>query len=163
MILPDALIRDISPLDTMLDNGEDAYFAIGQGALTLCKRIHGDRLPRRIIDFPSGFGRALRWFRHEWPDEEIYAVETDGNALQFVEKTFNAVAIPGDPNLKTSLPADTDLIFCGSLLTHFDDWQWDAFLEICSRSLAPEGTLVFTTHGRAAALQARNNNQLYGT
>ena len=55
-----------------------------------------------------------------------------------------------------------DSIFSGSLLTHLDDWQWDAFIASCVESLSPTGTFVFTVHGRISALLARDRHPMYG-
>lgn len=156
------LIRDISALDTMLDKGEEAYFNIGALALDLCKSILRGRQPKRIIDFPSGYGRVMRWFRHEWPDADIFAIETDARALAFVKDTFGATPVEGDPGIRADIPPAVDLIFSGSLLTHLDEWQWDNFLDLCGGALAADGTLVITTHGRVAGLQARENPQFFG-
>jgi len=155
--------KSISAKDTMLSgNATDDYFAVGSSALELCKRILQTRVPRRIIDFPSGYGRAMRWFRAEWPESEIYGVETDADALAFIESEFGASPVLGDAHLNMKIPVDADLIFSGSLLTHFDDWQWDRFIPLCVNALAPDGTFVFTTHGRIAALMAKRRDPLFG-
>jgi hypothetical protein len=157
------VLRIISPKDTMLDAGrETEYFAAGEMALKVCKDILGGRVPDRIIDFPSGYGRALRWFRAEWPNAEIFAVEIIPDALDFVVDAFGASPVLGDHQLKMSIPLNADLIFSGSLLTHLDDWQWDIFLPMCIDALSKDGTLVFTTHGRIASLMAAQRNPIYG-
>ena len=54
-----------------------------------------------------------------------------------------------------------DLIWCGSLFTHLDRDRWPAFLEFFSEHLAPDGLLVFTTHGlEADSVDARRRVQL---
>jgi SAM-dependent methyltransferase len=155
--------RIISPHDTMLDTGGlDAYFDIGKGALAHCKGALAGQLPGRILDYPCGYGRVMRWFRHEWPNAEIFGVETDGKCLDFVKENFGAVPLQADPRLKMTVPGDVDLIFSGSLLTHFDEWQWRIYLEICCSALAPEGVFLFTTHGRIASILARERHPVYG-
>ncbi len=61
-----------------------------------------------------------------------------------------------------TIPGEMDLIFSGSLLTHFDEWQWGIYLEMCFEALAPNGVFVFTTHGRIAALMAKDRHELFG-
>lgn len=157
------LIRDISEKDLMLDPGKEAeYFKVGSDALDICKRILGGRTPKRILDFPSGYGRVLRYFRMEWPNSEIFGIETDRDALDFVQAKFGATPVIADPELKMEVPNNADLIFSGSLLTHFDDWQWDLFLNLCIEALSPDGTFIFTTHGRIAALLAKDKHPVYG-
>jgi hypothetical protein len=46
------------------------------------------------------------------------------------------------------LPRAYDLIWCGSLFTHLDCDRWPVFLDFLAGHLAPDGVLVFTTHGR---------------
>jgi SAM-dependent methyltransferase len=164
LTIPKDLITEISPLDTMCDKDkEHAYFSVGYRALANCKWILRDQVPSRIIDFPSGYGRALRWFRHEWPHAEIYAVETDSRMLDFVTEKFDALRIQADPHLNNmELPGDTDLIFTGSLLTHFDEPQWDRFLKMSIAALRTGGRLVFTIHGRLNALRLKDNPVVYG-
>ncbi len=153
----------ISPLDTMKDPGqEEAYFNVGEGALQHCRKALDGKAPARIFDFPSGFGRATRWFRAEWPEAEIFAAEIDSQALAFVEEEFDAKPIQADPRLNMELPGNMDLIFSGSLLTHFDEWQWGIYLELCINALSEDGVFVFSTHGRIAALLAKNRNPIYG-
>jgi SAM-dependent methyltransferase len=163
--LPESL-QLISPLDTMLDNGPDGrknYFSAGDQALAICRRALGDRHPNRVVDFPVGFGRVARWFRYAWPHCDLYGVELDGHALDFTSSAFSLTPIQADPELKsTQLPEQTDLIFSGSLLTHFDEFQWDAFFKMCIPALSPDGILVFTIHGRVSGLLAADRHPVYG-
>ncbi|MCC0804698.1 class I SAM-dependent methyltransferase [Methylobacterium sp. W2] len=156
-------IKEISPRDTMRDDkGDDEYFRIGRNAMLKCKNFLDGQSPARIIDFPSGYGRALRWFKHEWPEAELFAVETDGHALEFTTERFGATPIQAHPRLEMQIPGDADLIFTGSLLTHFDEWQWDRFLEMTINALKPGGVLVATIHGRVNALLLKDYPTIYG-
>ncbi len=154
----------ISPNDTMCEAGnEKAYFSVGLGALDVCKRALRGKTPTHIVDFPSGYGRVTRWFRHEWPAAKISAVEIDTSALEFVHSFFGANPVLADPHLTFALEPGANLIFSGSLLTHLDEWQWDRFFRIAVDALAPDGVLVFTTHGRIAALLAERRHPIYGS
>ena len=158
------LIKKISPDDTMLDPGaEEVYFDVGRGALDICKGVLKGHAPKRILDFPSGYGRVMRWFRAEWPEAEILGAEVDAKCLDFVEETFGAKRIQADPRLNMEIPGEIDLIFSGSLLTHFDQWQWGIYLEMCANALSENGVFVFSTHGRVAALLAKQRHPVYGT
>jgi SAM-dependent methyltransferase len=155
--------RAISPNDTMLDaGGLDAYFEIGRSALEHCKRALKGRTPKRILDFPCGYGRVTRWFRHEWPEAELFGVETDGGCLEFIRDTFASTPIQADPRLNMTIPNNVDLIFSGSLLTHFDEWQWRMYMEMCCDALAEDGVFLFTTHGRIASILAKERHPVYG-
>lgn len=158
-----ALIDDIAREDQMLDvKGREEYFRIGRNAMLKCKALLGDAAPEKIIDFPSGYGRVLRWFKHEWPAAELVAVETDGAALDFVARAFGASPVQAHPRLEMELPGDADLIFTGSLLTHFDEWQWDRFFDLTLAALKPGGVLVATIHGRVNALLLKDYPTIYG-
>ncbi|MCG6203141.1 class I SAM-dependent methyltransferase [Rhodopseudomonas sp. HC1] len=156
-------LHTVSPCDPMREAGkEKEYFAIGLGALDLCKRALRGTIPLNIVDFQCGYGRVTRWFRREWPTATITAVEIDQGALDFVQSTFQAVPVAADAQLTFKLEPGANLIFSGSLLTHLDEWQWDRFLRIAIDALAPDGILVFTIHGRIAALLAEQRHPVYG-
>ncbi len=50
-----------------------------------------------------------------------------------------------------------DLIWCGSLLTHLPEEKFRDALRLFSRSLAPGGIAVVTTHGRYSPWFGREN------
>ena len=105
----------------------------------------------------------MRWFRNQFPSAEIFGCEIDSRMLDFVQKEFGAIRVQSNDEMEISLPIDLDLIFVGSLLTHFDEYQWDKFLPMCQDALALDGILVFTTHGRRHALMARDRHAIYGS
>jgi hypothetical protein len=158
--LPKDLLA-ISKDENLLDSPE-AYFKAGKDALLICKRIMGEITPSSIIDLPSGYGRVMRYFKNEWPNAKLTAVETDENALQFCKDHFHATPIRANSQMNFEIPNGSDLIFSGSLLTHFDEQQWDKFFDICIKSLSETGTLIFTTHGKINALLAKVKHPMYG-
>ena len=68
------------------------------------QKILGNTIPNHILDFPSGYGRVLRWFKHEWPNAKITAVETDQIALDFCNSAFNADTILANAEMNFSIP-----------------------------------------------------------
>ena len=157
--------QHISDMDTMYESGEDAqYFLTGSRALTIClSHVNMGKKDLRILDFPCGYGRVMRWFRNQFPYAQLFGCEIDSRMLDFVEKEFRAIRIQSNDEMEISLPIDLDLIFVGSLLTHFDEHQWDKFLPMCLGALALDGVLIFTTHGRRHALMARDGDAIYGS
>jgi SAM-dependent methyltransferase len=157
--------KHIADLDTMYESGEDTqYFLTGWRALNICLTyVNTSKRSLRILDFPCGYGRVLRWFRNQFPSAEIFGCEIDSRMLDFVQKEFAAIRLQSNDEMEISLPNDLDLIFVGSLLTHFDEHQWDKFLQLCHGALALDGILVFTTHGRRHALMARDKHAIYGS
>lgn len=155
----------ISPNDQMMGGATlEQYLHGGRLALNICLDALGEDQPHRIVDFPSGHGRVMRWLRHNWPKSDIYAVEVDGDALDFCSETFGAMPIPSTARLHDlALPTDVDLIWSGSLLTHFNEPMWDAFLTRTIDALRPGGMLVCTTHGRLAMMLAERRDPVFGT
>lgn len=152
----------LSERDQMSKGDLEEYLSVGEKAIQLCVEALNGKTPKTILDFPSGHGRVLRWMKNQWPEATIYAAEVDADALEFTSSTFGSTPIQDDGHLNMVLPTGLDLIFSGSLLTHFDDWQIEKFLNICIEALSPGGVLVFTAHGRLASLLAKKQHEIYG-
>lgn len=152
----------LSDQDQMSLGDLEEYLSVGENGIKLCIEAMNGKTPKTILDFPSGHGRVLRWMKNQWPEATIYAAEVDADALEFTSKTFGTTPIQDDGHLNMVLPKNVDLIFSGSLLTHFDDWQIEKFFKICLEALSPGGVLVFTAHGRLASLLAKKQHDIYG-
>jgi SAM-dependent methyltransferase len=69
--------------------------------------------------------------------------------VDFCSERFGAVPVPSSEDFATlNLGRTFDLIWCGSLLTHFDETPFREALALFSRSLAPGGVALITLHGR---------------
>lgn len=151
--------QEISPNDEMFSAGsagnESRYFGVGRSAL---KRINysleaaqiSPIAVKRILDLPCGHGRVLRYLKSAFPEAEITACDLLRDGVDFCASTFGAIPVYSneDPT-KISLERNSfDLIWVGSLLTHFDSNQWPDFLNFFRDCLRPGGVMVFTTHGR---------------
>lgn len=146
--------REISPRDAMFAGNHDHYFGVGRSALRIIRlAMLAAGKPandvRRILDLPSGHGRVLRNLRAAFPYAAITACELDRDGVDYCAKTFGAEPSYG----AEALAAETDigrfdLIWCGSLLTHLDAPRWGWLLSLFEAQLAPQGLLLFTTHGR---------------
>lgn len=55
-----------------------------------------------------------------------------------------------------------DLIWCGSLFTHFDMTRFGMLLNLFLDNLNEKGVLVFTTHGRLAHYLMQHQNSFFG-
>lgn len=157
------VIDTLSNNDQMFNGNLEEYLGGGQMALNFCINALEGKTPSVIVDFPSGHGRVLRWLKSQWPDSQHYAVEVDDDALKFVSAIFNATPIKGTPKLSDiKLPDNTDLIWTGSLLTHFNSAMWDEFFKITIDALKPGGILAFTIHGRLAMMLAERRDPIFG-
>jgi SAM-dependent methyltransferase len=106
------------------------------------------RAPASILDLPCGHGRVMRALEVAFPAAALTACDIDRDAVDFCSRTFGARPVyamesPGD----TVLSGSFDLIWCGSLITHFDERMCRELLELLTGALAPSGMLVFSAHG----------------
>ncbi|WP_373458513.1 class I SAM-dependent methyltransferase [Neorhizobium huautlense] len=77
---------------------------------------------KRILDFPCGHGRALRYLRAAYPDADIFVSDINEPGVEFCRTQFGARPFRSYVELEnTELTPSMDLIWCGSLLTHLDE------------------------------------------
>jgi SAM-dependent methyltransferase len=151
------LITDISPKDDMYLANKENYFDVGESALRLIQEVFGSNVDRveTILDMPCGFGRVLRYLRAFWPNAKIVASDLNWDAVSFCHETFDAIISYSNIDIQgLEFPYKFDLIWVGSLFTHFDKVRCDNLLQILIDYLNEDGILVFTTHGRIAAYLA---------
>jgi SAM-dependent methyltransferase len=165
----DQINQKVSPDDDMyIGHGDEHYFGVGEKALAnilaALNTTNVDLRVKKILDLPSGYGRVLRWLKASFPEAEITACDTNNKAVDFTAEEFNAIGVYSEYDLtKIKLPFnDYDLIWCGSLLTHFDQSRWIQLLELFHNHLALNGILIFTTHGRLADPLMRQQNPIFG-
>lgn len=127
------------------------YFSVGEDALRLVMaQLLSTRraFPKRILDFPSGSGRATRHFRAMFPDAEIGACDLYPSHVEFCAAQFGAIPLHSRENLDELDVGEWDVIFCGSLLTHLPAQQFRQALRFIARSLSPQGLALVTLEGR---------------
>ncbi|MBV8951476.1 MAG: class I SAM-dependent methyltransferase [Actinobacteria bacterium] len=142
----------IAPCEDMLDHGTlHRYFDIGESAM---REIHaglaaaGASEPLRVLDLPCGYGRVLRHMKAAWPDARFTAMDLQQDAVRFCHAAFGASAVfSKDPLWEVDAGDGYDLVWSGSLLTHFASDYWPPVLGYLRDRLRPGGTLIFTTHG----------------
>ena len=139
--------------DTMTGrNSDETYYWIGKTALDSIHAVLGV-LPdppeaNRILDFPSGYGRVLRFLRYAWPTAEITACDIEKAAVDFCAKIFDAVPVYSSMDVKrVRLDGKFDLIWVGSLFTHLTEESASDLLSLFYGSLAQGGVLIFTIAG----------------
>jgi SAM-dependent methyltransferase len=161
------LIREISPNDRMVNRRNlDAYFLWGASALRciqLAMGAVGKHEVASILDFPCGHGRVLRTLKAAYPNASLTACDLDRDGVDFCEETFGARGVYSDDDLSAvQLGGGFDLIWVGSLFTHLPAARWAAFLSFLVDRLAPEGLMVFTTHGAWYAERIREKTSPLG-
>lgn len=137
----------------MLTGGNDLrnYFEVGESALNQVKAGLATAkvpAPEQILDLPCGYGRVLRHLRTEFPSAAITAMDINAQAVEFCAKTFAArPVVSRQPLWEVNAGDGYDMLWCGSLLTHFDEPDWVPTLSYFRDRLAPDGVVIFTTHG----------------
>jgi len=152
--LPPALMRyrvgeSLSP---------ESFLKVGQG----CARHVIDHFARagiapvagmKVLDFGCGCGRILRWLLDDYPGVEFHGVDTDPDAVRWCESHlpgghFSA----GSPEPPLPYPdAYFRAVYAFSVFTHLDAVFQDLWLKELKRILNPDGVLLITVHGAAAA------------
>jgi len=144
----------ISHNDSLFANDITHYISVGNSAIeNIEKALRAssksfDAL-KSVLDFPSGHGRVLRVLATKVSPAKITACDIDEDGINFCEKEFHCKKILSDKNIsKIQFPEHYELIWVGSLFTHFDKDAFSDLLTLSFSSLEPGGVLVFTTHGR---------------
>ena len=156
--------QEICPDDAMHDYAPQLYFSAGRDALRavrLAMLAAGLEKAENILDFASGGGRALRYFKAAFPDAALTACDIVPHQVEFCSQEFGATGVVshGYPD-QLPLEGPFDLIWCGSLLTHVDEEMWVKILTLFNRVAAHGGVIVFTAYGRLVAemMRAGENN-----
>jgi SAM-dependent methyltransferase len=164
LILPEGfpypdLITALSPQDTMFDGRVDHYLKVGLSALEAIEvAMFGGPPPRTILDLPCGFGRVTRALRARYPEAAITVCDLDRQGVDFSAATFGARGVYSTRSFTDlTLGGSFDLIWVGSLLTHFSESQTLQFFDFALRHMGPHSRLVVTSHGEHVATQLRSN------
>jgi trans-aconitate methyltransferase len=149
---------NISPSDEMYyTNPHEHYFSVGQSALTIIENSLAleKRTPAhvtQILDIPCGHGRVTRFLRAKFPHADIVVSDLNQDGVDFCAKEFDAVGVYSSEDFSdVSFDRCFDLIWVGSLITHFSPEQTRAFLSFVTQYLTKDGMLIFSSHGSYVA------------
>ena len=151
----------IDPCEDMIVEGPDGlvhYREVGLRALELLTDamvLTGRPRPDRILDLPCGGGRVTRHLVRFFPEAEVFVSDVDSRKVEVVTRQFGVQAVPASPDFTAPLAGSFDLIFVGSLVTHFDEALYIRTLDVLLDALSPGGVLVLTTTGRSWAAEAQ--------
>jgi SAM-dependent methyltransferase len=134
--------------------GVQQYFQSGresaQHAVAICKQ-HGT-VPRRILDFASGYGCVTRHLPGLFPRSKVFASDVLPSCVAFVSECLTVQSL-----LSTRVPEELtirkrfDLIIALSLFSHLPERTFSRWLRRITALAAPGGLVIFTTHGRVSA------------
>jgi SAM-dependent methyltransferase len=141
---------EISPNDMMFDTSEH-YVEVILSALKLLDYARNRGFspasgPRTILDLPCGYGRVTRGLRSRFYDADITVCDIDRDAVDFCARKFNAKGVYGTEDFEgMEIGRSFDLIWVGSLVTHFSADQTIKFIRCMMRHFSANGLLIFTT------------------
>lgn len=154
----------IAPLDEMYAGDPAFYFSVGASALAAIRRgldASGHGVPHAILDFACGHGRVMRFMRRQWPQASLTAADIDHDGVDFCAYQFGATPVYSkDPLDGLQVGGPFDLIWSGSLLTHFDASRWAEALAFFRSHLAEHGALIFSVHGERSARVLAGDEEL---
>jgi SAM-dependent methyltransferase len=162
---PPNIIEDIAPDEQMHVGDAGHYFDVANSALRGIKlamlAAEKDTF-ENILDFGCGHGRVLRILRAAFPDARITACDLIPAAVDYCAQIFGAIPVLSQESPdQIELEGGYDLIWCGTVLTNLNHDSWLGCMNLFHRSLAPDGVLVFTTHGRFVAERIRGGISNY--
>jgi SAM-dependent methyltransferase len=160
-------VTEVSPNDAMFDTSEH-YVRVGISALKLIEYAinHGFTKPsgpQTILDLPCGHGRVARVLRSRFPDADLTVCDIDRDGVDFCANKFGATGVYGTTIFDTmNLGKLFDLIWVGSLITHFNADQTVKFIQCMTRHLLQDGLLILTSHGKTVLRNAVLSAVHYG-
>ena len=114
-------------------------------------------LPKRILDFPCGHGRVLRFMARAFPAATLYAGDINAGGIAFCAERFGAIPVLSKVDLSAvELPEAIDLIWCGSLMTHLPEAACVTLFHRLIDALAPGGIAGITVCSRAMDFAQRH-------
>jgi len=129
----------------------DEYMRTGlqtaQSILAWWQTQNRQNMPKTILDFGSGYGRVSRFLPSVFTQAAITVSEVKNEALLFQQKQFGFETLFHKSNAHTfSTTQKFDLIFVGSVFTHLNKDDFEAWLQKLVAALAAGGMLCITTH-----------------
>ncbi len=137
------------------------YFESGKEGALFVQRLLDEYRPHMILEegrrsgqrpslleFASGYGRVTRHFAGALPGFDVVACDIHPQAVQFLRslglQACESTHMPEDMNLGRQF----DVIYAFSFFTHMPRSSWTRWLKALERHLAPNGLLIFSTHGK---------------
>lgn len=161
------VVMDVHRNDVMYQGDGVHYLSAGISGLRCILEVLAladtDLSRGTILDFPSGYGRVLRFIRAKFPEANITGAELDEDAVAFCARNFSTTPLVSViPITDLKLDRRYDLIWCGSLFTHIGEPQAIELLRFFHDHLAPGGICIFTTHGLRPVDWIRTSRETYG-
>jgi SAM-dependent methyltransferase len=151
--------------DAMYAGNDRHYLECGASALQVvlaALQLGHHTAPGSILDFGSDAGRVTRWLRARFPSASIDVSDLRLADLDFCHEQFGADTWPSATDIQELKPPRAyDLIWAGSVLTHFPEADSRQLLLTFARWLRPHGVAVFSSHGRYASSRQETGEFTY--
>jgi SAM-dependent methyltransferase len=147
------LVGVVHPRDDMFTGSYERYHVAGMSAVSniadaLALNGRDWASVTSCLDFPSGYGRVLRHLVRLIPPERITACDIMKDAVDFCVRQFGAHGFYSNEDLsKVRIEGRYDLIWVGSLVTHFPFEKSIDLLNLLGNALTDNGILVFSVVG----------------
>lgn len=161
-IYPNIHINDIMFLGNLLystdfNHSLTTYYKVGEetatqiaGYVAAHEQEHGVQVSS-FLDFGSGYGRVGRFLpRALGPKVRLYASDVKAEASGFCEKYLGFTQV-AQTHEASSFPTQEryDAIFAGSVFTHLQLADAEAWLDVLATALSTNGLLMFSTRSDA--------------
>ncbi|MCI9882891.1 class I SAM-dependent methyltransferase [Methylobacterium sp. M6A4_1b] len=151
------LDEHVNEHDDMFDRADGdlaTYRHVGRSALQIITEAmvaSGRTDFEDVLDLPCGGGRVTRHLRPFFPESNLFVADIDKVKESAVAEQFKATPFAFPTDYMSHPSQSFDLIFSGSLLTHFDIEMFRRALDYFVAALKPKGIAVLTLHGRGMA------------
>ena len=129
----------------------DNYFSDGADCAGKLGALIAEQRPiagASILEFAAGYGRVSRHLRNVVAQTEILACDIHPDAVAFLRETLGIAAVgSADMPEKFNLDRRFDVVFALSFFSHLPKSSWRRWLLALAKHTAPDGLLIFTTHG----------------
>jgi SAM-dependent methyltransferase len=135
----------------------DNYFADGADCAGKLRSLIEEQRPvagARILEFAAGYGRVTRHLRKVVPEAELVACDIHPDATAFIHEHL-AIPVAGSTSApeKLDLGRRFDVVFVLSFFSHLPRSSWERWLRALVAHTAPDGLLIFTTHGERSRVK----------
>jgi len=130
------------------------YFEGGEATAAHLRKIIGDYRPIdqpfSLLEFAAGYGRITRHLKKVLPAAHVVACDIHDEAVEFLRHIGTEAITSSTIPEELKIGVKFDVIYALSFFTHMPKRTWGRWLAELGGRLAPNGILIFTTHGESA-------------
>ncbi len=105
-----------------------------------------------FLEFASGHGRFTRHLCKKLPPGQLVVSDVVPGSVDFLQNTMGVQGFYSATNpAELKIPGQYQIIFVLSLFSHLPAQAWGTWFQVLYQALAPDGVLIFSTHGAKCA------------